>query len=81
MGRLIAQIPNEDRARLSRILDAKYRVIGVRSTGQQNSSPGVGAQKSQHPLKLRRRNKMVLLRVPSHLPHNTRRWGLDIEEV
>jgi hypothetical protein len=30
MGRLVSQIPNEDSARLSRVMDAKYRVIGVR---------------------------------------------------
>jgi hypothetical protein len=30
MGRLIHQLPNEDPARLSRVLDAKYRCIGVR---------------------------------------------------
>lgn len=29
MGRLIHQLPNEDPARLSRVLDAKYRCIGV----------------------------------------------------
>lgn len=31
MGRLTAQIPNEDPSRLSRVMDAKYRMIGVRS--------------------------------------------------
>ncbi len=30
MGRLVAQVPNEDPDRLRRILDAKYRSIGVR---------------------------------------------------
>ena len=30
MGRLVAQIPNEDPARLARVQDAKWRTIGVR---------------------------------------------------
>jgi hypothetical protein len=29
MGRLVAQLPNEDASRLGRVLDAKYRCIGV----------------------------------------------------
>ena len=29
MGRLVAQIPNEDPARLARVQDAKWRTIGV----------------------------------------------------
>ena len=32
MGRLTSQIPNEDPDRLSRVMDAKYRMIGVRSS-------------------------------------------------
>ena len=30
MGRMVAQIPNEDPARLARVQDAKWRTIGVR---------------------------------------------------
>ncbi len=29
MGRLVAQVPNEDPERLKRVLDAKWRTIGV----------------------------------------------------
>ena len=29
MGKLVSQVPNEDPERLSRVLDAKYRTIGV----------------------------------------------------
>ena len=29
MGRLVAQIPNEDPSRLARVQDAKWRTIGV----------------------------------------------------
>lgn len=34
MGRLVAQVTNEDSARLARVLDAKHRVIGVRQDPQ-----------------------------------------------
>lgn len=34
MGRLVAQIPNEDPARLARVQDAKWRTIGVREASR-----------------------------------------------
>lgn len=30
MGKIVSQIPNEDPERLKRVLDAKWRTIGVR---------------------------------------------------
>jgi len=34
MGRMVAQIPNEDPARLARVQDAKWRTIGVREASR-----------------------------------------------